>query len=806
MSSLSGQQRMSREDYKKAKELEELRKTGAAPPELDDEGNMINPHIPQYISQSPWYLNNQRPGLKHQKASSFQTRKEGEAPQATFSTYYQRGRMTSAQAPSKFIPGSCTNCGSMSHKAKDCCERPRKKGAALTGKDIQPAEHVEQLSFSFDAKRDRWNGYDPRQYSAVIKRFERTELERKKAKLEQLDRLFEEEKKRKQEEEEKKKAGADGEDAENGEAEAEADREKKTEGEADGSSITGGAPGGGGTDAMSEARRLRAIRKREKLTKMIRKAQAAASSSNAGKATRGGGGGESDSDSESDMSDSDDEMADDGAVIQKKDAHARMTVRNLRIREDTAKYLRNLDLHSAYYDPKTRSMRENPYGSNVDPESVLYAGDNFVRKQGETKEVQNLQSFVWEAVERGNEGVHVQALPSQAEKLYQEYKNKKEMLKQTRKEAIIQKYGTNDHAAPAPTQPPAAGHADGSAAAAAASSSSTSSLPSTSSTSIPRELLLGVSESYVEYDETGRVIKGQEVAIPRTKYAEDVFENGHKSVWGSYFKRHDTTPGGVWGYACCHQTIRAAICTGEAGKAVAKELKDQMEGRMTFKQAEAEREKERERQAAQQKAVAAVTASIPTSSATPASSSSSSAPMSVDSRKDKDHKRKRRSRSRSRSRSPSSSSSSSSSSSPASESDSSSDSDSDSDSSSDGRHKRRHRRHSRKRSHSRGRRKRKSRRASSSTSDSDNENSSSSSSDSGSDRVRHRDKKRRKSNLKSSPSSSTATPSAAPSSSISHAYGRDREPTAEEMDAYARNKVHSGDPLSAIPTDRLLEE
>lgn len=30
------------------------------------------------------------------------------------------------------------------------------------------------------------------------------------------------------------------------------------------------------------------------------------------------------------------------------------SVRNLRIREDTAKYLLNLDMNSAYYDPKTR--------------------------------------------------------------------------------------------------------------------------------------------------------------------------------------------------------------------------------------------------------------------------------------------------------------------------------------------------------------------------------------------------------------------------------------------------------------------
>jgi hypothetical protein len=36
------------------------------------------------------------------------------------------------------------------------------------------------------------------------------------------------------------------------------------------------------------------------------------------------------------------------------------SVRNLRIREDTAKYLLNLDPDSAHYDPKSRSMREDP--------------------------------------------------------------------------------------------------------------------------------------------------------------------------------------------------------------------------------------------------------------------------------------------------------------------------------------------------------------------------------------------------------------------------------------------------------------
>jgi pre-mRNA-processing factor SLU7 len=34
--------------------------------------------------------------------------------------------------------------------------------------------------------------------------------------------------------------------------------------------------------------------------------------------------------------------------------------KDLRIREDTAKYLLNRDVNSAYFDPKSRSMKDNP--------------------------------------------------------------------------------------------------------------------------------------------------------------------------------------------------------------------------------------------------------------------------------------------------------------------------------------------------------------------------------------------------------------------------------------------------------------
>lgn len=124
---------------------------------------------------------------------------------------------------------------------------------------------------------------------------------------------------------------------------------------------------------------------------------------------------------------------------QKVDAKARMTVRNLRIREDTAKYLRNLDPESAYYDPKTRSMRENPT-PDAAPEALVYAGDNFVRQTGDVGRVTEMQVFAWQAHERGQD-LSLQANPSEVERLYRQQAERHVQQQQQLQRTLLARYG-----------------------------------------------------------------------------------------------------------------------------------------------------------------------------------------------------------------------------------------------------------------------------------------------------------------------------------------------------------------------------
>jgi pre-mRNA-processing factor SLU7 len=414
--------RESRDEYKKRKEIEEARKAGTLPPERDNEGNLINPHIPEYMSKAPWYLNQEEgAGLKHQRL------KEKERLDAIEAG--KKRRFVTHRAK-KYRKGSCKNCGSMSHKTKDCIERPRKRGAYLTGKDIAADEVVKHVQAStWVGKRDRWAGYDAEKHQKKINAiYKLAEQKRQQVREEQKQKKVMEDTTR-------KKDGGDGE--EEGE---DSDSDSSTD----------------------------------------------------------------DDDTDRDTDDEDrirDEM--DGQFQSKHATFLKSTVRNLRIREDLPKYLRNLDTNSAHYDPKTRSMRANPT-PNVPLDQLTYAGDNFVRYTGDAKKLAATQVFAWEAYNEGM-NVNMQADPTMAAVMQKKVKKRKEELKKRREEKVLSTYGEQSEYKVQ-----------------------------------DRSLLFGETETEVRYTRDGR-IKGSSSdvtkdVIPLTKYEQNVvLRNGHKNVFGSWY-------------------------------------------------------------------------------------------------------------------------------------------------------------------------------------------------------------------------------------------------------------------------------
>jgi len=410
-----------REEWKKAKELEEARKAGTVPAAQDETGKDINPHIPQYISSAPWYLNARGPTLKHQRPQP-----EHEQVFDRIEDHYVRG--LKGHTATKFRKGACENCGAMGHKKTDCLERPRKIGAKYNAVRIAADDvALPDLRLDFDGKRDRWNGYNPAEYKAVVEEHSKVEDYKRQIKAHKL------------------KEGVEVSDESDDDDDDDHDEDKYAE------SVD--MPG------------------------------------------------------------------------TKVDSKQRITVRNLRIREDTAKYLRNLDPNSAYYDPKTRSMRDNPYAeTGKTSDEVDFAGENFVKFTGDTVSQAKAQLFAWDAYEKGVD-VSLQAEPTKLELLKKQFLEKKDEFKTKVSNDLLEKYGGKEH-----LEAP------------------------------PREMIFAQSESYVEYSRHGKIIKGAEKDVIRSKYEEDIYPGNHTSVWGSYWRD------GIWGFTCCHAFIRSSYCTGETGK------------------------------------------------------------------------------------------------------------------------------------------------------------------------------------------------------------------------------------------------
>ncbi|KAJ9641371.1 mRNA splicing protein [Coniosporium apollinis] len=372
-----------------------------------------NEYIPSFISKKPFYVTDDLASsdsdyLEHQRLQ--QQQQKGD------SAWYDRGKKL-GPAATKFRKGACENCGALTHKAKECLSRPRKAGARWTGRDIQADEVVQKVQLGWDAKRDRWNGYEAQEYEKVVQEY--NELEEMKREM---------------------KGGKDG-------------QKRLTEdGEEDG---------------------------------------------------------------------------DEGAKYEEETDMGRQqatSTRNLRLREDTAKYLLNLDLDSAKYDPKTRSMVDS--GATSDNAAALVAEEGFMRASGDAAEFEKAQRYAWETQERGDKNkVHLQANPTSGEYFRKKAAKEAEERKEQQRKALAEKYGDQTQV----------------------------------QNKALRDAAILESERYVEYDETGG-IKGAPKTKAKSKYPEDVLIHNHTSVWGSWWSDFK------WGYACCHSTVKNSYCTGEEGR------------------------------------------------------------------------------------------------------------------------------------------------------------------------------------------------------------------------------------------------
>lgn len=130
-----------------------------------------------------WQDTGSGPSLKHQKAP------EKYKYDDSSSKLDKAVKRTVVKSANKFRKGACENCGSMTHKRRDCLERPRKVGAAWSGKDIAPDEILQDSldNDNWDEKRDRWAGYDPAQHRRVVMEHEALEAARNKFREQQVD-------------------------------------------------------------------------------------------------------------------------------------------------------------------------------------------------------------------------------------------------------------------------------------------------------------------------------------------------------------------------------------------------------------------------------------------------------------------------------------------------------------------------------------------------------------------------------------------------------------------------------------------
>ncbi|GFE54514.1 mRNA processing-related, putative [Babesia ovis] len=291
----------------------------------------INPYIPRFIARAPWYLN-ATPGLQHQRVHEEQ-KSVLEAPVL---------RGVRSHVAIKYRKNACENCGAVTHDAKSCVERPRKKGAKYTNSNICPDEYIIQnTAVGYDAVRDRWAGFDASTHQLLVEAHKDVEEEQHRRKMQKLANELE--------------------------------------------------------------------------------SQASPTDDNSIELKKP-------------------EFIDSDTTFDTTDDRTRTTARNLRIREDTAKYLINLDVDSAFYDPKSRSLRDDPLLGMENSGLHTFRGDNQLFTSGDASKPKEIEQFAWEAQRKGA-AVSFMAQPTELEFMFKTDSIKRQKEKEAQRKALIERFG-----------------------------------------------------------------------------------------------------------------------------------------------------------------------------------------------------------------------------------------------------------------------------------------------------------------------------------------------------------------------------
>ncbi len=371
----------------------------------NDNSTEINPHMPQYITKAPWYLNQSENSLNHQRAQIANNK-------LPISIHTQKGILN--KPVYKFRKGACENCGSMSHKLKECCERPRAAKAKYSGKNLCQDEFIFEVPLDYEGKRDRWNGYDSSNYKKYIYEYEKLEEAKKKIKEEELKILDDEKKKQKKLRDEDLDESVSSED-ENRFLVEEKENNKEQ------------------TNEISEEKIDEKINiKKEKEKENVEVEEKVAIDEN----------------------DEIYKIYSEG-IINRENRKEKLNIKNLKellyktatskslhIGDDYSKYLLSLKENSAYYDPKSRSMRENP----VPNSDLVFRGENALRQSGDALSLLEIENFIVEANQKNQQlNLNNVAMPTQAEKFFEYYKEKKQNFKSDQLNKILDKYGGKEH-------------------------------------------------------------------------------------------------------------------------------------------------------------------------------------------------------------------------------------------------------------------------------------------------------------------------------------------------------------------------